>query len=69
MFSAVRAFVSGLPSQHQDVLKRVFVDGVTQTAVAKERGVTRAAVNQTLAGIYRRGREELRNFGPAYLAA
>lgn len=69
MVDGVRAFVAGLPPRHRRLLWSVFVDGQTQTAVAAERGVTRAAVNQMLAGIYRRGREELRTFAPSHVAA
>jgi RNA polymerase sigma factor (sigma-70 family) len=62
--SALRQFIAGLSREQQILLKRVFVDGATQADVARERGVTRAAINQTLAGIYRRGRLALRTYDP-----
>ena len=66
--TALRLFVGGLSATHQRLLKRVFVDEATQAEVARELGVTRAAVNQMLAGIYRRGREDLRLFALAVAA-
>jgi RNA polymerase sigma factor (sigma-70 family) len=65
---ALRQFVAGLAATHQHLVKRIFVDDATQAEVARELGVSRAAVNQMLAGIYRRGREELRPFASAVAA-
>jgi RNA polymerase sigma factor (sigma-70 family) len=62
---ATNSFVDALPATQQHVVRRVFYDGWSQAAVARETGVSRNAVNKMLGRIYERGRAELAPFGQA----
>jgi RNA polymerase sigma factor (sigma-70 family) len=57
---AVRRFVAGLPENQREVVRDVFWDGLSHTAAADRRGVSRPAVSRTLDRVYKRGRRELR---------
>lgn len=53
---AVDAFVASLSPRDQEIIRRVFWDGETQTEVAARLGVSKMAISKTLARIYVRGR-------------
>ena len=56
---AVRHFVAGLPENQREIVRDVFWDGMSHTAAANRRGVSRPAVSRTLDRVYKRGRREL----------
>jgi RNA polymerase sigma factor (sigma-70 family) len=61
---AVDDFLATLSVREQDVVKRIYWEGQTQTEVAKAYGVTRMAICKTVARICRLGREALAAYEP-----
>lgn len=55
----VRRFVETLPGRDREIVRRVFWDGETQTAVAADLGVSKMAVSKAIARITKRGRDVL----------
>ena len=55
----VRQFVETLPRRDRDIVRRVFWDGETQTAVAADLGVSKMAVSKAISRITKRGRDVL----------
>ena len=55
----VRRFVNALPERDREIVRRVFWDGETQTAVAADLGVSKMAVSKVISKITKRGREDL----------
>ncbi len=55
----VRQFVETLPGRDREIVRRVFWDGETQTAVAADLGVSKMAVSKAIARITKRGRDVL----------
>ena len=55
----VRQFVDALPTREREIVRRVFWDGETQTAVAADLGVSKMAVSKAISKITKRGREAL----------
>jgi RNA polymerase sigma factor (sigma-70 family) len=55
----VSQFVNALPKREREIVRRVFWDGETQTAVAADLGVSKMAVSKVISKITKRGREAL----------
>lgn len=55
----VRRFVNALPTREREIVRRVFWDGETQTAVAADLGISKMAVSKVISKITKRGREAL----------
>lgn len=58
----VRRFVNALPKRDREIVRRVFWDGETQTAVAADLGVSKMAVSKVISRITKRGREALTQY-------
>jgi RNA polymerase sigma factor (sigma-70 family) len=61
----VRQFVYGLPPKQREIVRDIHWHGKTQADVARMRGISRAAVTQTLNRVYREGRQVLADLSEA----
>ena len=59
---AVRAFVEGLPKKQRDLITRLFWDGESQASVARDRGVSAAAISIALKKVLQLGEQRLSRF-------
>jgi RNA polymerase sigma factor (sigma-70 family) len=60
-----RAFVDALSTEDQYLYRRLYVDELTQTEVARELGVSKMTVSRREAKLHARGRRQLAAFAPA----
>src|SRR5262249_12034058 len=58
-FSAVHSFLNGLPERKRDLLVRIFWNNEPQALIAREMGISGAAVSKSLAKILKIGRRKL----------
>jgi RNA polymerase sigma factor (sigma-70 family) len=67
--TAVRSFVNELTPREKSIVHKLFWNGETQVAVARELGVSRMAVCKALARVVKRGKEKLAGFEEYALAS
>jgi DNA-directed RNA polymerase specialized sigma24 family protein len=54
--TAVQRFVDALPARDREIVRRVFWEDDTQTAIAADLGVSKMAISKAIARIARQGR-------------
>ena len=67
--AAVREFVASLPEGKRRIVEAVYWEGRSQADVARELGVSRAAINKQLRSVFRQGQQQLAAFDPARYVA
>jgi DNA-directed RNA polymerase specialized sigma24 family protein len=59
---ALRAFVEGLPAELRDIIHRVYWEGESQSSIARNRGVSGAAISKAIRKILNHGRVVLATY-------
>jgi len=59
---AVNNFLYSIPLKDREIIKRVYWDGISQAKIARELGVSRAAINKMKRKVLHQGKRELSHF-------